>query len=133
VKPYVLDADSLKAFLEDRSGATTVEDLLWKTVQSQQRLCVSVLSWNHLFSTMWRAKGESVAREKMKQLAQLPIEVVDVGEAEAAAAAQLSAASGLEYFDCIAAATAQQRRTTLVTTNKELAKLTGTVKILLVE
>jgi len=77
-------------------------------VQSQQRLCVSVLSWNHLFSTVWRSKGESIAREKMNQLAQLPIEIVDVSEAEAAAAAKLSATYGLEYFDCIAAATAQQ-------------------------
>jgi predicted nucleic acid-binding protein len=133
VKSYVLDADSLKAFLEDRSGATTVEDLLWKTVQSQQHIYVSVLSWNHLFSTMWRSKGETVAVEKMKQLSQLPIEIVDVKEAEAAAAAKLSATSGLEYFDCIAAATAQQRRTTLVTTNKELTKLSDAVKILLVE
>jgi hypothetical protein len=58
----------------------------------------------------------------MKQLAQLPIEVVDVTEAEAAAAAKLSATNGLDYLDCIAAATAQQHRATLVTTNKELSR-----------
>jgi predicted nucleic acid-binding protein len=129
VKRHVLDADSLRAFLEDRPGAATIEELLWKAVQSQQRVYVSVLSWNYLFSTVWRFKGESVAREKMKQLEQLPIEVVDVTEAEAAGAAKLSATYGLDYLDCIAAATAQQRRATLVTTNKALSKLGDTVKI----
>lgn len=133
MKRHVLDADSLRAFLEDRPGAATIEELLWKAVQSQQRVYVSVLSWNYLFSTVWRSKGESVAREKMKQLAQLPIEVVDVTEAEAAGAAKLSATNGFDYLDCIAAATAQQRRATLVTTNKALSKFGGTVKIFFAE
>jgi len=129
VKRHVLDADSLKTFLEDKPGAATIEDLLWKAVQSQQRVYVSVLSWNYLLSTVWRSKGESVAREKMKQLEQLPLDVVDVTEAEAAGAAKLSATSGVDYLDCIAAATAQQRRATLVTTNKELSKFGDAVKI----
>ena len=129
----MLDADSLRAFLEDRPGATAVEELLWKAVQSQQHLYVSVLSWNYLFSNVWRSKGEIVAREKMKNLEQLPLEIVDVGEGEAAAAAKLSAMSGIDYLDCVAAATALQHRATLVTTNKVLSKLGDTIKILLVE
>ncbi len=129
VKRHVLDADSLRAFLEDKPGAATIEDLLWKAVQSQQRVYVSVLSWNYLLATVWHCKGESVAREKMKQLEQLPLDIVDVTEAEAAGAAKLAATSGVDYFNCIAAATAQQRRATLVTTNKELSKFGDAVKI----
>jgi len=130
VKRHVLDADSLKAFLEDRPGAATIEELLWNAAQSQQRVFVSVLCWNYLFSLVWRSKGEAVAREKMKQLSQLPIEVVDLTEADASGAAKLFAVSGIDFLECVAASTAQQRRATLVTTNKELSKFGDAVKIL---
>jgi len=129
VKRYVLDANCLRVFLEDRPGAAAIEDLLWKAVLTQQRLFVPVLCWNYLFATVWRSKGETVAREKMKQLSQLPIEVVDVTEEEAAGAAKLFAESDIDFLECIAASTAQQRRATLVTTNKELSKFGDAVKI----
>jgi uncharacterized protein with PIN domain len=129
MKHYVLDTDSVLAFLEDKPGAATVEDLLWKAAQAQQQLHMSVVSWAALVAGMSKSRGEKIARDKVKQLEQLPIDLVDVDAATADSAAILCANHDLPLARCFELALAQHRRATLVTTEKNLSRL-GEVKVL---
>jgi predicted nucleic acid-binding protein len=131
MKHYVLATDSLLAFLENKPGAGTVEGLLWNAAQAQQRLQMSVVSWAALLCAMRKSRGEKMAQEKVKQLEQLPIDLIEVDAASADSAATICAAQDLAFVDCFGLALAQQRRATLVTTNKDLLQLGGGMKILL--
>jgi predicted nucleic acid-binding protein len=130
MKQYVLGTDAVCAFLENKPGATTVEELLWKAAQSQQRLHMSVISWGALLCAMRQSRGAKATQEKVKQLELLPIDLIEVDAAAADNAATICANHDVPFPESFALALAQQRRATLVTTNKGLLKLGDEVKVL---
>jgi predicted nucleic acid-binding protein len=129
VKTYVLDASALVTFFENRAGADKVEDLLAKAADSKRPLLMSVVNWGEVYYSVWRARGEQAASLKLREIAQLPIEVVDVDMELAQAAARLKAAHNLPYADCFAAALAQARKATLVTSDKDSERAGSSLKM----
>ena len=130
MKRYVLDASAVMAFFEDRPGAEAVEELLRKAAETQRFLFMSVINWGEVYYSIWRTRGEEVANEKLKQMAQLPIDIIDVDMPTTKLAATLKAEHKLPYVDCFAAALAQQRKATLVTADKDFTQVHKQVNIL---
>jgi len=130
VKRYVLDASAVMAFFEDRPGAETVEKLLAKAAERQQFLLMSVINWGEVYYSVWRTRGEDAANEKLRELAQLPIEVVDVDMPTTKLAASLKAQHNLPYMDCFAAALAELRKASVVTADEDFRclKLTKAIQ-----
>jgi len=130
VKTYVLDASALMTFFENRPGADQVEDLLAKAADTKHPLFMSVVNWGEVYYSIWRARGEPAAAAKLQEIAQLPIQIVDVDMDLAHAAASLKAAHNLPYADCFAAALARSRKATLVTNDRDFQSVVRTIKIL---
>lgn len=128
MKTCVLDASALMTFFENRPGADKVEDLLAKAADAKHPLLMSVVNWGEVYYSIWRARGEKVAHAKLQEIAQLPIQVVDVDMDLARLAASLKAQHNLPYVDCFAAALAQSRKATLVTSDKDFQRLGSQVK-----
>ena len=78
MKRFVLDASAVIAFFADRPGAVRVEDLLRQVAEGQHQLYLSVVDWGEVYASIWRARGQPAADQKLAELSQLPIEVVDV-------------------------------------------------------
>jgi predicted nucleic acid-binding protein len=76
------------------------------------------------------ARGEKAAAAKLQEIAQLPIEIVDVDMELGKLAASLKAEHNLPYADCFAAALAQARKATLVTSDKDFERVGPALKIL---
>ena len=130
MKTSVLDASALITFFENRAGADQVEELLAKAADAQRPLLMSVVNWGELYYAVWRARGEKAAAAKLHEIAQLPLEVVGVDMELGKRAASLQAAHRLPYTDCFAAALAQTRKATLVTSDKAFERLGPALKIL---
>jgi predicted nucleic acid-binding protein len=122
VKTHVLDASALMAFFEDRPGAEAVEAMLAKAAEAKRPLLMSVVNWGEVYYSIWRARGEKAAAAKLREIAQLPIEVIDVDMELAKLGASLKAALNLPYADCFAAGLAQTRKATLVTSDKDFER-----------
>jgi predicted nucleic acid-binding protein len=90
---------------------------------------MSVVNWGEVYYSIWRARGEKFAHDKIKAIAQLPIEVVGVDMELAQLAARLKALHNLPYADCFAAALAENRRARLITSDKDFEVLGGRLKI----
>ncbi len=129
MKNFVLDASALMTFFEDRSGAEKVEALLAEAAEGKGRLMMSVVNWGEVFYSVWRAHGEAAAEAKIREIGQLPIELMAVDLGLAKASAGLKAGHGLPYADCFAAALAQAREATLVTSDRDFARAKSLVKI----
>jgi predicted nucleic acid-binding protein len=127
---YVLDASALMAFFEDRTGAEKVEGLLFKAAETKRPLLMSVINWGEVYYATWRAHGESVAFAKLRQTALLPVELIEASAELALAAATLKAQHGLPYADCFAAALAETRKATLITSDKDFESVASVVRIL---
>jgi len=119
MKAYVLDASGLMTFLEDRPGADKVEELLAKAAEAKRPLLMSVVNWGEVYYSVWRARGEKSAEAKLHEIAQLPIQIVDVDVELTKLAAGLKAQHNLPYADCFAAALARARKAALVTSDKD--------------
>lgn len=130
MKRYVLDASALMTFFEDRPGAEKVEELLAKAAESQRFLLMSVVNWGEIYYSVWRDRGEAAANERLRTVAQFPIEVVDADMETAKLAAALKARHKLPYVDCFAAALAKQRGAQVVTTDRDFERVAKDVSVL---
>ena len=129
MKTYALDTSALVTFFEDRPGAGEVEELLANASESKRPLFMSVVNWGEVYYSIWRSRGEEVANEKLQQISQLPIEVVDVDMPTAKLAARFKAECKLPYADCFAAALAQQRKSAVVTADQDFRAVEKHLKI----
>ena len=130
MKTYVLDASALMTFFENRPGAEQVEELLAKAADAKRPLLMSAVNWGEVYYSVWRARGEPAAAAKLQEIAQLPIEVIDVDMELTRLAASLKAQHNLPYADCFAAALALARKAALVTSDKDFQRAGTTLKIL---
>jgi len=121
MKRFVLDASAVIAFFADRPGAVRVEDLLRQAAEGQHQLYLSVVDWGEVYASIWRARGQPAADQKLAELSQLPIEVVDVDMPTAQLAARLQAEHNLPYAACFAPALAERREAILVTADQDSA------------
>jgi len=130
MKIYVLDASALMTFFENRPGADRVEHLLVDAADAQRPLAMSVVNWGEVYYSIWRAHGEKAATAKVQPIAQLPIQVFDVDLELTKMAASLKAQYNLPYAGCFAAALAQARKATLITSDKDFDRVGTALKIL---
>ena len=129
MKRYVLDASALMAFFEREPGADRVEQLLSAAAASERPLLMSVVNWGEVYYSTWRKYGEEVARRTLAEIAQLPIEVVDVDMEMTKLAASFKARHKLPYADAFAAALAKERRASLITTDKDFKLIEGEISL----
>ena len=129
MKTHVLDACALMTFFEDRAGAEKVEELLTQAAEARHPLLMSVVNWGEVYYSIWRARGEKAAADKLQEIAQLPIQVVDVDMELTRVAARLKAEHNLPYADCFAAALAQARKAALVTSNIDFERVGSLVRL----
>lgn len=129
MKTYVLDASALLTFFEDRPGAAKVEELLAKAAETKHPLVMSVVNWGEVYYSIWRAHGEKAAAIKLREIAQLPLQIVDVDMELTQLAATLKAQHNLPYADCFAAAVTQLSRASLVTTDRDFSSVENSLKI----
>jgi uncharacterized protein len=130
MKRVVLDASALMTFFEDRPGAGKVEELIRLGIEGKRQLLMSVVNWGEVYYSTWRAKGPGVARKVLQDIAQLPLQIVDVDIELTRAAAELRAGHKLPYSDCFAAALAAHRNAPLATSDRDFAAVEKRIAIL---
>ena len=121
---YVLDANALTGFFEDREGtAGKVEHLLSEAVRHDTPLLMSAVNWGEVFYIAWRRHGEAKAREAEARLQEMPVAVIAVDREQASGAGALKEKHSLGYADAFAAELAIERGAWLVTADPEFAKV----------
>lgn len=121
---YVLDANALIGFFEDREvAAGRIERLVNEALRQGSPLLMSAVNWGEVFYTAWRRHGETTAREAEERLLELPIAVVEVDRVRASRAGALKQKHSLGYADSFAAELAIERGAWLVTADPEFSKI----------
>lgn len=121
---YVLDANALIGFFEDREvAAEKIERLVGEALRHGLPLLMSAVNWGEVFYTAWRRHGESGACQTEARLQELPIAVVGVDRERASRAGALKQRHNLGYADAFAAELAIERGAWLVTADPEFSKV----------
>lgn len=121
---YVLDANALTGFFEDRGRvAEKVRHLLGEALRHEEPLLMSAVNWGEVFYVAWRRHGETKAREAEATMREMPIAVIAVDRERATRAGALKQRHGLGYADALAAELAIEKGAWLVTADPEFSKL----------
>jgi predicted nucleic acid-binding protein len=124
MRRYVLDANALIGFLEDRKGtAAKVERLLDQALEQQSPLLMTAVNWGEVFYVIWRNEGERRAMQVEKDIQDLPLTIVAVDKDGATRTARLKQKHNLGYADAFAAELAIERGAWLVTADPDFSKL----------
>lgn len=126
----VLDSYALIAFFEDEPGADKVYKLLVQAEKSGEKLLMSVINLGEVWYSIARGYSEDTADEKLREILEMSIEIVDAGWDLTRRAASFKAKGKLAYADCFAAALASERKAQLVTGDPEFKLLEDKIKIL---
>src|SRR5258708_13972845 len=74
---YVLDANALSGFFEDREGtAGKIEKLLGEALSQDLAILMSAVNWGEGFYVAWRRHGGTYAWQAQARLGGLPIRVI---------------------------------------------------------
>jgi ribonuclease VapC len=118
-RAFVLDAFALLAHLQDEPAAAQVEDIL----RSGDPLYMSSINLGEVFYRTARTRGIERAEGALALIARGPVDVVDPDRDVVLAAAWLKARHPISYADCFAAALAQRLGATLLTGDRDFARL----------
>ena len=127
----VLDSWALIAFFEDEPAADEVEEILAQGSREKHRLFLTSINWAEVYYSTMREVSKDVAEEHAQVIANLPIEIVGIGDdlKLARQAAIYKATYRLSLADAFAAALAKEKKAELVTGDPEFKALEKEIKI----
>jgi predicted nucleic acid-binding protein len=130
MRRYVLDANALIGFFEDRAVvAGKIERLVDEALRQGSPLLMSAVNWGEVFYTTWRRHGETATRQTEQRLQELPIAVIGVDRERASRAGALKQTHNLGYADAFAAELAIEREAWLVTADQEFSRIGQAISI----
>jgi ribonuclease VapC len=127
----VLDSWALIAFFEDEPAADAVEELLDQAGREKHRLFMTAINWAEVYYNTMREVSQAAAEQHAQAIANLPIEIVGVGDdlKLARQAAIYKATYRMSLADAFAAALAKEKKAELVTGDSEFKALEKEIKI----
>lgn len=129
IKRYVLDANALLSFVNDEPGAERMQQLLSSAMREHNPLLISVVNWGEVFYVSWERRGEEAAERMMGAIARLPVEVVPADVSLISKAAEIKSTHKIPYADSVAAALAELRQATLITSDRDFRKLGRRIQV----
>ncbi len=128
---HVLDSWALIAFFEDEPAAGAVEEILDQANRDKHRLYLSAVNWAEIYYNTMREVSRAAAEDQARMIANLPIDVVGVGDdlKLARQAAAFKATYRLSLADAFAVALAKEKKAELVTGDPEFKALEKEIKI----
>jgi predicted nucleic acid-binding protein len=127
---YVLDANALTGFFEDRHMVgEKVRHMLVEALRHEEPILMSAVNWGEVFYITWRRHGEVKALEAEAALREMPITVIVVDRERATPAGALKQKHGLGYAGALAAELAIEQGAWLVTADPEFSKVGKAVSV----
>jgi ribonuclease VapC len=128
-KALVLDSWAALAYLGDEASAQEVADLITNAHENRIPMYMSVVNAGEVWNIVARELSEAKADSAVTDLTSLGIELVDVDWPLSRTAGMFKAQHKMSYADCFAAALARDRKSDLVTGDKEFRQIEGEVSI----
>jgi predicted nucleic acid-binding protein len=125
----VLDSWALIAFFEDEPAAEAVEKILEQAAAERHKLLISVVNWGEIYYNTMREVSQEAAEQKLKEIAAMPIEIVDANPELTKQAAIYKATKKMSYADCFGAALAKSRNAEFITGDSEFKEVEKEIKI----
>lgn len=129
VPEFVLDSFALLAFFRAEPAAQKVRELIRRADAGEVRLAMTSVNLGEVVYRTIREKGIDRADEIIARIQEFAIDIVDVDQILALAAAHVKGSYKISYADCLATALAQRLEATLVTGDADFRQLEDMITI----
>jgi len=128
-KALVLDSWAVLAYLGDEASGQEVADLITSAHENRTPMYMSIVNAGEVWYILAREISEVRADEAVADLTGLGVELVDADWPLTRIAGTFKARRKMSYADCFAAALAKDRKSELVTGDKEFRQVEEEVSI----
>lgn len=128
-KALVLDSWAALAYLGGEASSQAIADLIASAHEDRIPMYMSTVNAGEVWYILAREISEARADEAVADLTGLGVELIDADWPLARTAATFKARHKMSYADCFAAALAKDRKSDLVTGDKEFKQVDGEVGI----
>ena len=128
-KRSLLDSFAVLAWVQNEQGADRVEALLTQAQRRRTPLFLNVINLGEVYYRLARHHGHPTAREIIRQLEVLPLQLYPCDQVLALEAAKIKADYPIAYADAIAVATALKESAIVVTGDPEFRQVEHLVTI----
>jgi uncharacterized protein len=128
-KTLVFDSWAALSYLGDEASAQEVADLITNAHENRTPMYMSIVNAGEVWYILAREISEAQADSAMTDLTGLGIELIDADWPLTRMAGTFKARYKMSYADCFAAALAKDRKSDLVTGDKEFKQVEGEVSI----
>ena len=128
-KALVLDSWAALAYLGGEASSQAIADLIASAHEDRIPMCMSTVNAGEVWYILAREISEARADEAVADLTGLGIELIAADWPLTRTAATFKARHKMSYADCFAAALAKDRKSDLVTGDKEFKQVEGEVSI----
>ncbi len=128
-KALVFDSWAVLAYLGDEASGQAVADLITGAHESRIPMYMSVVNAGEVWYILAREISEAQADKAMTDLTNLGIELIDADWPLTRSAGTFKAHHRMSYADCFAAALAKDRKSELVTGDKEFKQVEAEVSV----
>ena len=126
----VLDSYAVMAYLFKQKGCERVLKLIENAGNTGQPLLITSVNWAEVSYVVERKAGRTHWLRLRKDLACLPIEIVEADKELAECAAEFKVKGGISLGDCFAAALAKLRGLPVYTGDREFERVQDEVKVM---
>jgi ribonuclease VapC len=130
MKALVFDASALLALLFDEPGAEAVEGLMHRAAEKDQQILMSAVNWAEVCYRVENKRGVGALVQAREFATNTPVEIVPADRDLSEAAATYKAADQLGLADAFAAALAKNRKSELVTADREFKSVEDQIKVI---
>ena len=128
-KALVLDSWAALAYLGGEASSQAIADLIASAHEDRIPMCMSTVNAGEVWYILAREISEARADEAVADLTGLGIELIAADWPLTRLAGKFKARHKMSYADCFAAALAKDRKSDLVTGDKEFKQVEGEVSI----
>ena len=128
-RALVLDSWAVLSYLGGEASGQEVADLISSAHENRTPMAMSAINAGEVWYILAREVSEARADEAVSDLKGLGIELIDADWPLTRIAGTFKARYRMSYADCFAAALAKDRKSDLVTGDKEFKQVDGEVSI----
>ena len=128
MKEYVFDTSALLTYIENEEGIETVESLLMKALNEENKIFISTVTMIEVFYISMQEQGRTVAEERLSLIEMLPLIQESLMPSITKTIGEMKAVKSMSFADCCIAGLSKSKKAILVHKDPEFEQVEDEIR-----
>ena len=128
MKKYVFDTSALLTYIENEEGIETVESLLMKALNEENKIFISTVTMIEVFYISMQEQGRTIAEERLSLIETLPLIQESLMPNITKTIGEMKAVKSMSFADCCIAGLSKSKKAILVHKDPEFEQVEDEIR-----